>query len=100
VSDRTGSPLESSDGTAHDSDRSATSDIDDELMRLELESNRRSAELKTLAAAVPAVMSRRAVVAAMIADLRRAPDKWTVARRVVTKVARLPVELFGKLTAR
>jgi hypothetical protein len=72
------------------------SEVDDRLRVLEVESVRRSAELRELAASVPAVMSRRAVLGAMIVDLRRAPGKRTVVRRVAAKIGRLPGEMIRK----
>ena len=68
----------------------------EELEQLRDESRRRQAELRELAAALPAAQSRRQLVAQMFSDLARAPDKAGVDRRVVVKVVRTPVDLVRR----
>ena len=82
-----------------DPERTVTArDVEAELDELHAESAERAAELRRIAANVPAVMSRRTVLVAMLGDLRRAPDRWTVLRRVVSKVGRLPAEMLRKVS--
>jgi hypothetical protein len=75
-------------GTADD-----PTDIGARLDALEHESQERRAELRRLAADLPAATSRRAYLSAMIRGVAEAPDKPTVAKRVLLKVVRTPVEL-------
>ena len=67
-----------------------------ELEELRAESRRRQAELRQLAAALPPAQSRRQLVAQMFSDLAHAPDKAGVARRVVVKILRTPVDLIRR----
>ena len=69
----------------------------DELQR---ESEERRAELRALAAALPAATSRRALVRSMTLSVVRAPDKPLVAKRVTLKILRTPLELLRRLRAR
>jgi hypothetical protein len=62
----------------------------DELQR---ESEERRAELRALAAQLPVVTSRRALVRSMVGSIVHAPDKPLVAKRVVLKVLRTPGDL-------
>ena len=68
----------------------------DELGQLRAESRTRQAELARIAAELPAVASRRAIVAEMLRDLTRAPEKATVLRRVVVKILRTPADLLRR----
>lgn len=70
--------------------------VEAELDALQRESRERHAELRDLAAALPAATSRRAVVSEMARSVRDAPDRTTVVRRVVTKVARTPLDLLRR----
>lgn len=69
----------------------------DELQR---ESEQRRADLRALAAELPAATSRRALVKSMTVSVLRAPDKPMVAKRVALKVARTPVDLVRRVRAR
>ena len=69
------------------------SDIEARLDALEAESKQRRDELKAIAASLPEATSRRAYLSAMVRGVADAPDKPTVARRVVGKVLRAPVDL-------
>lgn len=68
-------------------------DIGGRLDALERESQERRAELRRLAADLPAATSRRAYLSAMLRGVAGAPDKPTFAKRVLLKVVRTPVEL-------
>ena len=66
----------------------------DELQR---ESEERRAELRALAAELPAATSRRALIRSMAAGVVRAPDKPMVAKRVGLKMLRTPIELLRRI---
>ena len=67
------------------------------LTKLQAESRRRQAELKAIAADLPAVTSRRVVVKELAVSVRDAPDTGTVAARTLSKIVRLPGELVARL---
>lgn len=71
-------------------------EIEQRLHELQRESQERRRELLALAAALPEVTSRRALVRSMAASIVRAPNKPLVAKRVVLKVLRQPVELWHR----
>jgi hypothetical protein len=73
--------------------------IEERLTALERESDARRAELRALAAQVPAAVSRREVVRRAVDDLVRAPDKWGIARRGLRKLARAPRALWRRLAS-
>ncbi len=70
------------------------------LDELERESQERRAELRALAAELPAATSRRAYLRSMVTGVLDAPDKPQVAKRVVLKIARTPVDLVRRVRAR
>jgi hypothetical protein len=74
--------------------------IEQRLDELQRESEARRAELRALAARLPAATSRRALVRSMASSVVRAPDKRRVAKRVMLKVARTPVDLVRRSRAR
>ena len=74
--------------------------FDKRLRALEVESDRRTDELKSLAAEVPAAMSRRSLLASAGADLRNAPNKGEIVVRAWRKLLRLPRALVRRLTRR
>ncbi|MFN3255084.1 MAG: hypothetical protein ACE37B_05275 [Ilumatobacter sp.] len=67
------------------------------LAELQADSRRRQAELKAIAADLPAVTSRRVVIKELAVSVRDAPDKGTVATRTLSKIARLPGEFIARL---
>ena len=73
-----------------------TRDVEARLDALQRESEARRAELRALAATVPAATSRRAYLAAMARGVVDAPDKPLVAKRVVLKALRTPAELWRR----
>lgn len=80
-----------------ESDLSAIEARLDELQR---ESQQRQLELKALAAALPGATSRRAMTKSMVASIVHAPNKPLIARRLILKVLRTPVDLFHRIRAR
>jgi hypothetical protein len=70
------------------------------LDALEREAVERRNELRAIAESLPAVVSRRSVLASMVRDLRTAPDRGTVARRTVRKLLRAPRDLTRAVAAR
>lgn len=71
-------------------------EIEARLDALQRESEARRAELKALAAALPEATSRRAYLASMVRGVADAPDKPLIAKRVVLKALRAPVELLRR----
>ncbi len=59
------------------------------LAELEAASDARRAELRSVVDALPAALSRRALVRAAAVDLRHAPGKTDVLRRAVKKIGRI-----------
>ena len=81
-------------------DRVDVAAIEQRLDELERESQARQAELRALAAELPAATSRRAYLRSMVTGMVEAPDKPQVAKRVALKIARTPVELVRRVRAR
>jgi hypothetical protein len=71
-----------------------------ELTRLRAEALERRAEVRTLAEAFPAAMSRHALVTGMLRDVRRHPDKKGVVVRAVRKLGRAPRKAVRLVRAR
>jgi hypothetical protein len=67
-----------------------TRPVEELLDELQRESELRRAELREIAAQLPAAMSRRAILRSIAADLRRAPGKSDIVTRAVRKVGRMP----------
>lgn len=61
-----------------------------ELAALRAEALERRAEVRSLAEAFPAAMSRHALVMGMLRDVRHHPDKRGVLSRAVHKLGRAP----------
>lgn len=72
-------------------------DIEQRLDALQRASEDRRAELRAIAATLPEATSRRAYLASMARSVASAPDKPTVAKRVVAKLLRTPVDLVRSL---
>lgn len=70
------------------------------LDQLEIESNERRAELRRLAAELPAAISRRSLLRALVADLRHAPEKRQIARRAAAKLGRAPRAVLRRARGR
>lgn len=86
-------------GTAG-ADTSGADAVEARLDDLQRESELRRRELRDLAALLPEVTSRRAVVSSMVASVVHAPDKPLVAKRVGLKVLRTPGAVFRRLGKR
>jgi hypothetical protein len=71
--------------------------IEQQLDDLEAQSRARQAELRELAAALPAAMSRRMLVKQMLHSVRDAPDRGTVVKRTANKIVRTPAELLRRV---
>lgn len=67
------------------------------LAALKIEAQERRAEVRTLAADLPAAMSRRAVLGGMFRDVVHHPDKPGVVRRAIAKLGRAPRKLARTL---
>ncbi len=74
--------------------------VDEQLDELQRESLARREELRQIAAALPEATSRRALVRSMFRSVAAAPNKPTVAKRVVVKILRSPVDLFRRSRTR
>lgn len=74
--------------------------LSDRLDALERASDDRRAELQRLAAEIPAAVSRRSVVSAVVRDVRHAPGKAMIARRAVRKLMRAPASLARRVSTR
>jgi hypothetical protein len=65
-------------------------EADRHLTVLRAEALDRRAEVRALAEALPAAMSRHALVMGMLRDVRHHPDKAGVTRRAIRKLGRAP----------
>lgn len=87
--------------TADDTaDAPATVDPSDELRRLRAESEARTAELREIAAQLPAVVGRRAMLKALMGDALANPNKGEAARRAWARIERAPSWLRHRIEAR
>jgi hypothetical protein len=86
--------VRSLDGVTTDDDRIAA--LEAELEELRIASSTRQAEVRALAAELPAATSRRRLIKEMTVSVTSAPDRSTVIRRTVSKIARTPVELLRR----
>jgi hypothetical protein len=75
-------------------------DVLRQLEQLEAESNARRDELRRIAAELPATVSRRALVRAMIADFRASPNKGAIVRRGVSKLVDAPLHAAKRMQLR
>ncbi len=71
--------------------------VEELLDELQQESEQRRVELREIAALLPAAMSRRAILRAVAADFRHAPDKGDVVIRALRKLGRGPRFVAGWL---
>jgi hypothetical protein len=75
-------------------------DVLGQLALIEAESNVRREELRRIAAELPATVSRRALVRAMVADFRGSRNKGAIVRRGVSKVLHAPLHAAKRLQLR
>lgn len=95
--DRPGVPNDPVTSGGMDRDGTAPDEVERRLDELEAQSKARREELRDLIAQLPAATSRRAYLRAMVTGFASAPDKPTVARRVVVKILRTPADLVRRL---
>ena len=75
-------------------------DVLAQLAQLEAESNARREELRRIAAELPATVSRRALVRAMVNDVRTSPNKGAIARRSISKLLHAPLHAAKRVQLR
>jgi len=75
-------------------------DVLRQLALIEAESNARREELRRIAAELPATVSRRALVRAMVTDLRASPHKGAIVRRGTSKVLHAPLHAAKRVQLR
>ncbi len=74
--------------------------VEQQLNDLQQASRERQAELRKIAAQLPAEMSRRQLVKQMAISLRTAPDRATVMKRTALKIGRAPADLVRAVRKR
>lgn len=79
---------------------SESTDVLRKLDELEAEANARRAELRAIAAQLPATISRRALLRAVVTDLRHSPNKGAIVKRAVSKVVRAPLHVAKRAQLR
>ncbi len=70
--------------------RRRIAEVEQEIGVLRSEALARRAEVRAMAEALPAALSRHALVMGMLRDVRHHPDKSGVARRAFRKLGRAP----------
>lgn len=75
-------------------------DLEARLDALEAESKARRAELRALLEQLPQATSRRLLVTQMTREILTAPDRVSVAKRGVLKIARTPTAVYRRATTR
>lgn len=68
--------------------------VDAQLLDLQRQSEQRTAELKALAAQMPAMLGRRAMLRTLVGDGVANTNKRELVRRGSNKVRRLPMQLI------
>jgi hypothetical protein len=74
--------------------------FEEQLDELRRQSERRRDELQAIASQLPAAVSRRAVLRAIVVDFRYAPGKADVFRRALLKLARAPRDAYRRIRLR
>jgi hypothetical protein len=74
--------------------------MEQQLDDLQQASRARQAELRDIAAQLPAEMSRRNLVKQMAVSLRAAPDRATVIKRTASKIGRAPADVVRAVRKR
>lgn len=110
---RTSGPSDSAGGTRHGTADSVlampTPEVDptapngsleDELNALHRASEERTAELKAIAAQLPAVVGRRAMIRALVGDVRANPNKGEITQRGVRKLGRMSRHAYNRAVYR
>ena len=75
-------------------------DVLAQLALIEAESNARREELRRIAAELPATVSRRALVRAMVNDFRASPHKGAIVRRSISKLLHAPLHAAKRVQLR
>ena len=75
-------------------------DVLAQLALIEAESNARREELRRIAAELPATVSRRALVRAMVNDVRTSPNKGAIVRRSISKLLHAPLHAAKRVQLR
>ena len=75
-------------------------DVLAQLALIEAESNARREELRRIAAELPAIVSRRALVRAMVNDFRASPNKGAIVRRSISKLLHAPLHAAKRVQLR
>jgi hypothetical protein len=75
-------------------------DILGQLALIEAESNARREELRRISAELPATVSRRALVRALVTDLRASPNKGAILRRGTSKILHAPLHAAKRVQLR
>ena len=75
-------------------------DVLAQLALIEAESNARREELRRIAAELPATVSRRALVRAMVDDFRASPHKGAIVRRSISKLLHAPLHAAKRVQLR
>ena len=75
-------------------------DVLRQLALIEAESNARREELQRIAAELPATVSRRALVRAMVTDVRASPNKGAIVRRCFSKPLHAPLHAAKRVQLR
>ena len=75
-------------------------DVLAQLALIEAESNARRDELRRIAAELPATISRRALVRAMVNDVRTSPNKGAIVRRSISKLLHVPLHAAKRVQLR
>jgi len=71
-----------------------------QLALIEAESNARREELRRIAAELPATVSRRALVRAIVSDFRDSPNKGAIVRRSFSKLLHAPLHAAKRVQLR
>ena len=74
--------------------------IEERLTALEAASDQRRAEMRAVLDDLPAALSRRALVSAVITDARTAPDKGAIVARGLRKLGRMPAAAWRRVRSR
>lgn len=71
-----------------------------QLALIEAESNARREELRRIAAELPATVSRRALLRAIVDDFRASPNKGAIVRRSISKLLHAPLHAAKRVQLR
>jgi len=75
-------------------------DLEARLAALERESAARSADLREIAAQLPAVVGRRAMIRTLVGDVANNPNKGELVRHGFDTVAAIPRQAWNRVMSR